>query len=310
MRFLITGVAGFLGSSLAWRLIQAGHEVRGIDDLSAGREDRLPPEVIFDRGDVNDIPKLWTLLEGIDTVIHLAARVSVRESVHYPRDYNTVNVGGTVSVLEALRDRNVKRLVFSSSGAVYGSQQTQPITEEARPDPESPYAVSKLAAEYYIRATGRLWGLETISLRIFNAYGTGQQLTPSNPPVIPHFFRQIAGGGSVVVNGDGQQTRDFIYIDDAVAALARAATLEDTVGHVVVNVGSGAETSILDLAELIGRITKAKPQVLTNAEGNAGVSRMRADLTRMKEFLGIVPQTDLLTGLERIWAEDNRFGRG
>jgi UDP-glucose 4-epimerase len=307
VRFLITGVAGFLGSVLAKRLLDGGHEVRGIDDLSAGREDRLPTGLIFDRGDVNDVPKLWTLLEGIDAVIHMAARVSVRESTQYPRDYNAVNVGGTVSVLEAMRDRGVKRLVFSSSGAIYGGQDSQPLREDMHPNPESPYAVSKLAAEYYIRTTGRLWGIETISLRIFNAYGPGQQLPPSNPPVIPQLFKQILSGGSVVVSGDGKQTRDFVYIDDVVAAMARAATLESHPDHPVINVGSGVETSILELAELIGQITKAKPQILLNPEVLPGVSRMCADLNLMKERLGIVPQVGLLTGLQRILQEDARF---
>ncbi|HLA41807.1 MAG TPA: NAD-dependent epimerase/dehydratase family protein, partial [Aggregatilineales bacterium] len=268
------------------------------------------PEVIFDRGDVNDVPKLWSLMRDVEVVIHLAARVSVRESTQYPRDYNHVNVGGTVSVLEAIRDRNVPRLVFSSSGALYGSQTKQPITEDTHPDPESPYAVSKLAAEYYIRATGRLWGIETISLRIFNVYGPGQQLPLSNPPVIPQFFKQISGGGSVVINGDGTQTRDFIYIDDVVAALARAATMEHYPGHVVINVGSGVETSIIDAAEAVGRIIKSTPQFLMNAEITPGVVRMCADISRMKTLLGIVPQTDLMTGLQNIREEDPRFAAG
>ena len=307
MRFLITGVAGFLGSALATRLVEENHEVRGIDDLSAGREDRLPPDVIFDRVDVNDVPRLWAHMQEVDTVIHLAARVSVRESTQYPRDYNAVNVGGTVSVLEAMRDTGVKRLVFSSSGAVYGSQQTQPLGENLHPDPESPYAVSKLAAEYYIRTTGRLWGIETVSLRIFNAYGPGQQLLPSNPPVVPQFFKQILSGGSVVINGSGQQTRDFVYIDDVTKAMARAATMGQYPGHVVINVGSGVETSILELAEQIGAITKTDPQILVNSDGAPGVSRMQADLSRLKGMLDFVPQTSLAAGLRRVLEEDPRF---
>lgn len=309
MRFFITGVAGFLGSALAKRLLEDGHEVRGIDDLSAGREERIPSDVIFDRADVNDLPRLWTLMTEIDTVIHLAARVSVQESVKFPRDYNAVNVGGTVSILEAMRDREIKRLVFSSSGALYGTQTEQPLHEGLHPNPESPYAVSKLAAEYYIRTTGRLWGIETICLRIFNAYGPGQQLPPSNPPVIPQFFKQIMGGGSVVISGEGAQTRDFIYVDDAVAALARAATIPDLPPHSVVNVGSGAATSIRELAELIGKVVKSKPNLLENPDTGTGVPQMRADLTQMKAVLGITPQVSLATGLARIAEEDPRFNK-
>jgi UDP-glucose 4-epimerase len=310
MKFLITGVAGFLGSVLAKRLIEDGHEVRGIDDLSAGREDRVPSEVVFERGDVNDVPKLWTLMQEIDAVIHMAARVSVRESMQYPRDYNAVNVGGTVSVLEAMRDRGVKRLVFSSSGAIYGRQDHQPLSEDMHPNPESPYAVSKLAAEYYIRTTGRLWNMETVSLRIFNAYGTGQQLPPSNPPVIPQFFKQVLSGASVVVAGDGEQTRDFIYIDDVISAMARAATLTRYPEDTVINVGSGVETSLLDLAETIGGITKSSPQLLLNPEVAGGVPRMCADLSLAKSLLDWVPQINLTAGLQRIYAEDIRFSQG
>jgi UDP-glucose 4-epimerase len=307
MRFLITGVAGFLGSALAKRLLEDGHEVRGIDDLSTGREDRIPPGVLFDRADINDLPRLWTLLPSIDTVIHMAAKVSVQESVKFPRDYNTINVGGTVSILEAMRDRGIKRLVFPSSGALYGSQSQQPLHEGLHPNPESPYAVSKLAAEYYLRTIGRLWDIETVCLRIFNVYGPSQQLPPSNPPVIPQFFKQILGGGSVVISGAGAQTRDFIYLDDAVAALARAATILDLPPHAIVNVGSGIETSVHDLAQMIGKILKTKPNLLENPENAAGVARMCADLTQMKSVLGIVPQVSLADGLARIAEEDPRF---
>src|SRR5271157_2823988 len=178
MRLLITGAAGFLGSALANRLEREGHTVRGVDDLSTGDPGVLLPEVHFTRGDVNDRPKLWTLLQEVDCVFHLAARVLVPESVLYPREYNQVNVGGTVTLMEAMRDVGVKRVVFISSGAIYGQQTVQPVREEALPNPFSPYAVSKLAAEYYIRTIGRLYGIETVCLRVFNAYGPGQHLPP------------------------------------------------------------------------------------------------------------------------------------
>src|SRR3990172_6403039 len=151
MNFLVTGAAGFLGSALANHLARTGHSVRGLDDLSAGDPARLSPHVLFTRGDVNDRPKLWTLLHDVECVYHLAARVSVPESVLYPREYNAVNVGGTVSVMEAMRDAGVRRVILVSSGAVYGEQATQPLHEGLTPNPRRPYAVSKLAAEYYVR---------------------------------------------------------------------------------------------------------------------------------------------------------------
>ncbi len=224
MNFLITGAAGFLGSSLANHLAREGHQVRGLDDLSTGDPQALAPDVHFTRGDVSDRPKLWTLLQEVDVVYHLAARVSVPESVLYPRDYNAVNVGGTVALMEAMRDVGVRRVVLASSGAVYGDLGEQPLCESATPNPRSPYAVSKLAAEFYVRTIGGLWGIETVSLRIFNAYGPGQHLPASHPPVVPFFLRQALRGGSLVVHGDGSQTRDYVYVDDAVSAMVAAST--------------------------------------------------------------------------------------
>src|SRR5512139_3037206 len=238
MNFLITGAAGFLGSALANRLAWEGHQVRGLDDLSTGDPNALHPEVLFTRGDVNDRPKLWTLLQEVDCVYHLAARVSVPESLLYPREYNAVNVGGTVSLMEAMRDVGVRRVVLISSGAVYGDQQEQPLHENALPNPRSPYAVSKLAAEAYVSTIGVLWGIETVSLRVFNAYGPGQHLPASHPPVIPNFLKQAVRGGTTVVRGKGALTRDYIYLDDAVDAMVAASTAPG-LDNLVINVGSG-----------------------------------------------------------------------
>jgi UDP-glucose 4-epimerase len=306
MRYLITGGAGFIGAALANRLATSGHEVRILDDLSAGDPARLLPEVSFTRGDANDIPKLWSLLQGVQCVYHLAARVSVPESVLYPRDYNAVNVGGTVSVLEAMRDAGVKRVVLSSSGAVYGEQQTQPLHEAMPPDPRSPYAVSKLAAEYYVRTTGILWKIETISLRIFNAYGPGQQLPISHPPVIPFFIKQALRNGSIVVHGEGKQTRDYVYIDDVVNAMVAASTAPN-VDRQVINVGSGIETSINDLVRAIGRAMKQSLTPLPVPAQDGGVSRMCASVSLAEEKLNFRPQVSLDEGLKRILTEDARF---
>src|SRR5512141_1191580 len=176
MKFLVTGGAGFLGAALANRLAHGGHTVRVLDDLTTGDPERLARNVLFTRGEVTDVPKLWTLLQDVDCVYHLAARVSVPESILYPREYNAVNVGGAVAVMEAIRDVGVRRVVFVSSGAIYGDQGEQPLRETMQPNPRSPYAVSKLAAEYYVNTIGDLWNIETVSLRVFNAYGPGQHL--------------------------------------------------------------------------------------------------------------------------------------
>ncbi|HVN16390.1 MAG TPA: NAD-dependent epimerase/dehydratase family protein [Anaerolineales bacterium] len=306
MKFLITGAAGFLGSSLANYLAREGHQVRGLDDLSTGDPQTLSKDVHFTRGDVSDRPKLWTLLQDVDVVYHLAARVSVPESILYPRDYNTVNVGGTVALMEATRDVGVKRVVLTSSGAVYGDLGQQPLCEDAVPSPRSPYAVSKLSAEYYVRTIGALWGIETVSLRIFNAYGPGQHLPPSHPPVVPHYLRQAQRGGTLVAHGDGTQTRDYIYVDDAVSALAAAATAPDIDG-LVINVGSGQETSIRELIKLVLDVTKSEANVVYNAQTSGGVSRMRADLKLAQEKLRFRPSIKLEDGLRLTLQRDERF---
>lgn len=306
MNFLITGAAGFLGSSLANQLAREGHQVRGLDDLSTGHPQALSTDVHFTRGDVSDRPKLWTLLQEVDVVYHLAARVSVPESVLYPRDYNNVNVGGTVALMEAMRDVGVRRVVLTSSGAIYGDIAEQPLRESVTPNPRSPYAVSKLAAEYYVRTIGGLWGIETVSLRIFNTYGPGQHMPPSHPPVVPHYLRQAQRGGTLVAHGDGSQTRDYVYVDDVISALIAAATAPNING-LVINVGSGIETSIRDLIKCVLDVTGGNPEVLYNAKTPGGVSRMRADLTLAQEKLGYRPSIKLDNGLRLTLRRDARF---
>jgi UDP-glucose 4-epimerase len=308
MNFLITGAAGFLGSALANQLSREGHLVRGLDDLSSGEPRALYDDVHFTRGDVNDRPKLWTLLQDIDCVYHLAARVRVAESLLYPREYTDVNVGGTVSLMEAMRDVGVRRVVFGSSGAVYGDQQDQPLREDASPNPRSPYAVSKLASEYYVRTIGSLWGIETVCLRIFNAYGPGQLLPPSHPPVVPNWMRQAVRGGSLVVHGDGKQTRDFVYVQDVVRALTAAATAPD-VNQLVINVGSGQETSMRELAQAILDVVRSDAEILYAPRNDAGVSRMCADTDLAAKMLGFRPRTSLAEGLKLTLKEDERFQR-
>jgi UDP-glucose 4-epimerase len=308
VRFLVTGGAGFLGSALANRLAQDGHQVRVIDDLSAGDSSRLDDQVLFTRGDVSDRPKLWTLLQSVDCVYHLAARVLVSESILYPRAYNEVNVGGTVSVMEAMRDAGVQRVVFTSSGAVYGEQAEQPVREDQIPNPQSPYAVSKLAAEYYVRTIGALWGIETVILRIFNAYGPGQSLPPSHPPVVPRFLHQALHGGSLVIFGSGGQTRDFVYLDDVVEALVVSAMAAD-VDRRVINVGTGRETSVNDLAALVARVTGREADLLHSPAESGGVSHLCADVSLARQLLDYEPGVDLAQGLRLMLDRDPRFQR-
>jgi UDP-glucose 4-epimerase len=296
MRFFITGVAGFIGSALANQLIKEDHYVRGLDDLSTGDPNRLLPEVEFIRGDINDRPKLWTLLQDIDCVYHVAARVVVPESVLYPREYNHVNVDGTVTLMEAMRDVGVRRVVFTSSGAIYGNQTTQPVEETAIPQPRSPYAVSKISAEYYVHTIGGLWGIETVNLRIFNTFGPGQKLPPTHPPVIPYLLKQAKQNSTLVIHGDGNQTRDYIYIDDVVNGLRAAATAKN-INHETINIGSGRETSVRELAKLVAEILEKKPEFVYNSKNDGGPGRMCADISKAREKLNFHPLTPLEIGL-------------
>ena len=306
MKILVTGVAGFLGSALAQQLLEDGHQVLGLDDLSTGKESAIPKGVEFELGDMLDRPKLWTLLQGVECVYHLAAKVAVQESILYPREYNSTNVGGTVSVMEAMRDVGVKRVVFTSSGAVYGAQKAQPLHELMVPSPDSPYAVSKISAEYYVKTIGKLWGIETVTLRIFNAYGPGQHLPADHPPVIPNFLKQAVKGGSLIVHNSGNQTRDFVYLDDLVNAINRAGTASNVDGATI-NIGCGKEYSVLDLVNNVIELTGADTETIYNHKATGGVDRMRADITRASQLLGYKPKFSLAEGLARTLELDPRF---
>jgi UDP-glucose 4-epimerase len=306
MHFLITGGAGFIGTALANQLVAQGHQVRVLDDVSAGDPAGLDSRVLFTRGDVRDIPKLWTLLKGADCVYHLAARVSVPESVLYPVEYNAVNVGGTVSLMTAVRDAGVKRVILTSSGAAYGRQELQPVPEEAIMHPDTPYAVSKLASEYFLHSIGELWKIETVALRIFNAYGPHQPLPPSHAPVVPLFLKQVLSGGSLVMFGNGRQTRDFVYISDVVNALIAAATAE-RVNRGIINIGSGQEISIQGVVDKIEQVARRSAHRLANKEEESGVPRLVADIRLANEALRWKPKVSLDEGLQRILAEDERF---
>ncbi|MFH1445806.1 MAG: NAD-dependent epimerase/dehydratase family protein [Chloroflexota bacterium] len=306
MNFLITGGAGFLGAALSNRLARQGHIVRVLDDVSTGDPSKLVPEVHFTRGDINDRPTLWTLLQDVDCIYHLAARVSVPESILFPRDYNTVNVGGTVTLMEAARDAGIGRVVLISSGAVYGDQELIPFKETSQPQPRSPYAVSKLASEYYIRTIGGLSGIEAVCLRVFNAYGPGQRIPASHPPIIPNFLKQAIKNGTLVIHGDGNQTRDYVYIDDVVNAMVSAA-IAANIDQQVINVGSGIETSIRELAHLIVEVTGKKPEEVYNPRVSGGVSRMCADIGLAEEKLNYLPLISLNMGIRLTLERDPQF---
>jgi UDP-glucose 4-epimerase len=309
MNFLITGGAGFLGAALANWLVNEGHTVRVLDDLSSGNRTALHPAVLFTEGDINNIPLLWSMLQDVDCVYHLAARVSVAQSLLHPKDYNAVNVGGTVSLMEAIRDVGVRRVVLASSGAIYGRQSHPRVRETDTPNLDSPYAVSKWSAEQYVHTIGKLWDIETVALRIFNAYGPGQSLPVSHAPVVPRFMKAAVTGGSVVIFGDGEQSRDFVYVADVVQALVRAATAAQ-VDRKVLNIGSGQETMINALVNAIEAATGQAVNRVWNQEKSGGVRRLVADISQARELLGFRPKISLAEGLQKMLVEDGRFQAG
>lgn len=296
MKILVTGGAGFIGSALANHLVRLGHRVRVLDDLSAGDPSVLDASVSFTRGDVRDIPKLWTLLRDVECVFHLAARVSVSESILYPVEYNEVNVGGTVSLMTAARDAGVRRVVLASSGTVYGDQEEQPVKETAVVRPPNPYAVTKIASEYYLSALGALYDIEVLMLRIFNAYGPGQAVPPSHPPVITHFVSQALSGSTPIIFGSSKQTRDFIYITDVVDALTTAGLTKNT-DRLIINIGTGQEISIRDLLKSIETLLGRKVLSLHNPTQSGGVSRLVADTNLARKVLGFEPKVTIDEGL-------------
>lgn len=307
-KILITGGAGFIGSALANQLVKLGNEVRVIDDLTTGSQEYLLPDIHFTRGDVQDVSRLWSLLQDVDCVYHLAARVSVAESVLYPGDYNRINTGGAVNLMEAMRDAGVNRVVLASSGAVYGTQKQQPVLESAIANPDSPYAVSKIAAETYIHTIGRLWDIETVALRIFNAFGPLQPLPVSHAPVIPRFLRQALSGGSVVLYGGGNQVRDFVFLSDVIDSLVAAADAEG-INREVINIGSGVGLSIADAVDEMERVIGKKINRIVNEDRSTGVPTLIADISKATEKLGYQPKVDFATGLEMMLKYDERFRR-
>jgi len=208
-----------------------------------------------------------------------------------------------VTLMEAMRDVGVSRVVFISSGTVYGNQPLQPVNEAFISNPQSPYAVSKLAAEYYVRTIGSLWNIETVSLRVFNAYGPGQHIPPVHTPVIPNFLRQAWQNGTIVIHGDGNQSRDYVFVEDVVEAMVSASTALD-IDRMTINVGSGTETTIKDLARMAIEVTGGHPEIVYNPRNEGGLSRLCADLRLAREKLGYEPRTSLMDGLKLTMEHD------
>jgi UDP-N-acetylglucosamine/UDP-N-acetylgalactosamine 4-epimerase len=312
MRFLVTGGAGFIGSNITDTLLKQGHFVRVLDNFSSGKESNLEVARTYGKqfelitGDICDKEVCLKATEGIDALTHQAALRSVPKSMSIPHEYNRVNIDGILNLLEAARERKVKRFAFASSSSVYGDVTQFPQTEEFYPVLISPYALSKLAGEYYCRIFSEHFGVETVCLRYFNVFGPRQALDDEYAVVIPKFIHCIMHDQQPPIFGTGKQSRDFTYIDNVVQAnilgLTAALPKPETgsagaVFHGFFNVATGNDQSVLYLVEAINKILgkNIKPQLLPVRAGD--VFRTNASIEKIKNVLNFNPAVDFETGL-------------
>lgn len=301
MNVLITGGAGFIGSHLVEHMLAAGNAVRVLDNLSTGKRENLPAhtQLEFVQGDIRDRDLVFKSVRGMDAIVHLAAVASVQASVDDPTGTHATNFDGTLLLLEAARHEHVRRLLYASSAAVYGDNTRLPLVEDEILNPLSPYAADKLAGEYYLRFYHANFGIETTAFRFFNVFGPRQD--PSSPysGVVSIFIDRVTRGEPVTIFGDGQQTRDFVYVGDLVKLLMHALTRAEAVGQVI-NVGRGIQCSLLELLETLEKLTGKPVERRFEAARLGDIVYSCADISRLVRLLGKAPETDIATGLGAI----------
>ena len=301
MRYLVTGGAGFIGSNTVDELVRRGHSVVVLDDLSSGKEENLADvrsKITFVKGSVTDLEAVQKAMHQAEYVLHLAARTSVPRSVKDPLDTNRINVEGTLNVLVAARDNRVKRVVFAASSSAYGETPTLPKTEAMQPQPISPYGVSKFVGELYAQTFGRCYGLENVSLRYFNVFGPRQDPDSPYSGVLARFATAFLEEEQPVVFGDGEQTRDFTYVDNAVQANLLACEAPGVSGCVF-NVGTGDRASLNQTLEYLRRISGKKLEAKYDPPREGDIQDSQADISKARELLGYEPTVRFAEGLER-----------
>ncbi len=301
--YLITGIGGFIGSSLAHELLRRGEKVRGVDNFATGRRENLAPilkQIDFREKDILDLDAMTKACTGVDYVLHQAAIPSVPKSVLDPIASNRANADGTLNVLIAARDAKVKRVIFAASSSIYGDTPTLPKHERMCPDPISPYAVAKLASERYMISFYRCYGLETVCLRYFNIFGPRQD--PSSPysGVLAKFITQMLRGQQPTIFGDGEQSRDFTYIDNAVEAnlLACKAPAAQVAGKVF-NTATGRRVTLNETFKLLQNLTSYSGSPVYNAERGGDIKHSLADISAAEEHLGYKPKVNFEDGLRQ-----------
>jgi nucleoside-diphosphate-sugar epimerase len=304
MRYLVTGGAGFIGSNTVDELVRRGHGVVVLDDLSSGKEDNLAEvrsKITFMKGSITDIEAVQKAMVQADYVIHLAARTSVPRSVKDPVDTNRINVDGTLNVLVAARDNKVKRVVFAASSSAYGDTPTLPKSEDMQPVPISPYGVSKYVGELYAQTFGRCYGLENVCLRYFNIFGPRQDPDSPYSGVLSRFSAAFLDSTPPVVFGDGEQTRDFTYVDNAVLANILACEAPSASGRSF-NVGTGHAVSLNQVLQMLQKASGKTLETKYEPSREGDIRDSLADIRLAKEFLGYEPAVLFEEGLERTYA--------
>jgi nucleoside-diphosphate-sugar epimerase len=299
-KYLVTGGCGFIGSNIVEELVKQGKEVRVLDDLSTGSEENIAPymeKIEFHKGDIRSEEDVRKALEGIDYVIHQAALRSVAKSVVQPVITNDVNVNGTLNLLMHAKDMGIKRVVYASSSSAYGDCEVFPQPETLTPDPISPYAVSKLAAEYYCRMFSTTMGLETVSLRYFNVFGPRQNPESQYSAVIPAFIEKLVNNEPCVIDGDGQQSRDFTFVKNVVNANLAACIVPGIAGKYF-NVACGESHSINDTAEGLKKILGKDIESTYGPRRRGDVLKSYADISQLKNVLGVQPEVGFYDGLK------------
>jgi UDP-glucose 4-epimerase len=304
MRYLITGGAGFIGSNTVDELVRRGHGVVVLDDLSSGKEDNLAEvrsKITLIKGSITDLEIVQKAMLQADYVIHLAARTSVPRSVKDPIDTNRINVDGTLNVLVAARDNKVKRVVLAASSSAYGDTPTLPKSEGMQPVPISPYGVSKYVGELYAQTFGRCYGLENVCLRYFNIFGPRQDPDSPYSGVLSRFSAAFLDSTPPVVFGDGEQTRDFTYVDNAVQANILACEAPSASGRVF-NIGTGRSVSLNQVLQMLQTTSGKSLETKYEPPREGDIRDSLADIQLAKEFLGYEPQVAFEEGLERTFA--------
>ena len=312
MNILVTGGAGFIGSHIASTLAAKGAKVRVIDDLSTGHRENLEEikgDFDFLQASLTDEQALLRALDGVELIFHEAAIPSVPRSVEKPRETHDACLNATFSLLLAARDKKVRRVVYAASSSAYGDQPTLPKREDMSPDPLSPYAVAKLVGEYYCQVFTRVYGLETVSLRYFNVFGPRQDPGSQYSGVISRFIDSLIRGNQPVIFGDGEQSRDFTYIENVVSANLKAAETVKGVGQVI-NIGNGQRTTLNELLRELKQLTgRNDVEVEYRPTRSGDVRHSLADTERARTLLGFEPIVGLSEGLKRTidWWRQSRF---